>query len=85
MRTSNHRLDYATFELLIGAHTHAGYPLTVIQSPAGETTAHCHLDPAGGELLDALAAVAARNVDAAFLTQVGPCLTNVSPGATRLK
>ncbi|MCB0128999.1 MAG: CHAT domain-containing protein, partial [Caldilineaceae bacterium] len=44
------------------------------QSPAGEATAHCRLDPADGELGDALAAVAARKVDADFLTQVGTFL-----------
>ncbi|HRW06597.1 MAG TPA: CHAT domain-containing protein [Caldilineaceae bacterium] len=66
--------DYQTLELLIGAATPAGYPLTITQSPAGEATAHCRLDPADGELGDALAAVAAHKVDADFLTQVGTFL-----------
>ncbi|MEZ4712466.1 MAG: hypothetical protein R3A44_35085 [Caldilineaceae bacterium] len=38
--------DYQTFELLVGARAPAGYPVTVTQSPAGEATAHCRLDPA---------------------------------------
>ncbi|MEZ4662220.1 MAG: CHAT domain-containing protein [Caldilineaceae bacterium] len=66
--------DYQTFELLIGAPAAAGYPVTVTQSPAGEATAHCRLDPTDGELGDALAAVRTQNTDFAFLSQVGAFL-----------
>jgi tetratricopeptide (TPR) repeat protein len=59
------------FELLVGARTADGYPLTVVQSPAGEANAHCRLDPSDGELQDALQSIADQNADAAFLSEVG--------------
>lgn len=74
MFPNSHQLDYATLELLIGERTMDGYPLTVTQSPAGEVTAYCRLDPADAELQDALAAVASRNTDVAFLIRLGSFL-----------
>lgn len=66
--------DYQNFELLIGAATPNGYPLTVTQSPAGEGTTYCNLDPTDAELQDALAAVSGRDTDAAFIAQLGEFL-----------
>src|SRR5262245_4591100 len=63
-----------SFELLAGTRTAHGYPLTVIQSPAGEASGLCRLDPADVELQDALGAIFSRTVDRKFMADVGSLL-----------
>ena len=62
--------DYLAFELLVGAHTHDGYAVTVVHSPAGEGDAICRMDPAN-DLSAALHALETRDVDDAFLIDLG--------------
>ena len=70
---STHLFDYATFDLHIGEPTAAGYPVVVIQSPAGEGNSFCTLDPVT-DLSNALGALAARESDAASLVELGAFL-----------
>jgi tetratricopeptide (TPR) repeat protein len=63
--------DYESFDLLVGASTPGAYAVTVIQSPAGEAAAICHLDPEDFSLQEALAALRSKDVDRAFLEQLG--------------
>ncbi len=72
---SSHQFDYLTFDLHIGERTTAGWPIVVIQSPAGEGNSVCKLDPFN-DLSRALDALAAREVDAALLVELGAFLFN---------
>lgn len=74
MSTAISQHAYEVFELLVSGRTAEGYPLTVIQSPAGEAKAFCHLDPNDGELRDVLDSLQTRATDAAFLVQMGDFL-----------
>lgn len=63
--------EYETFELLVGPANGDGYPVTVVESPAGEATGLLRLDPQDGELEDALALIENRDVDGATLAEIG--------------
>ena len=65
-------VDYAPFELLIAELNGSGYPVTVIESPAGEGKALCKLDP--DDLQDALLGLAERETDRDFLAELGDFL-----------
>ncbi|MBP7962596.1 MAG: CHAT domain-containing protein [Caldilineaceae bacterium] len=65
-------VDYAPFELLIAELNGSGYPVTVIESPAGEGKALCKLDP--DNLQDALLSLAERETDRDFLAELGDFL-----------
>lgn len=64
-------MDYLLFDLLVGQADANGYPVTVIESPAGEGGGVLLLDPQDGELQDALALIENRYVDADSLAQIG--------------
>jgi hypothetical protein len=65
---------YETFHLLLGAGAPGAYPITLIQSPAGETSALCHIDLEDFSLQEVLAALQAGDVDRGFLEQIGQYL-----------
>lgn len=67
-------MDYVLFDLLVGQADANGYPVTVIESPAGEGGGALLLDPQDGELQDALALIESREVDADALAQIGDFL-----------
>lgn len=73
MRPHGNHYDYLAFELLVGALTHDGYAVTVVHSPAGEGDAICRMDPAN-DLSAALDALETRDVDQAFLIDLGSFL-----------
>ena len=56
---SRQKLEYLSFELLIGNRLSAGYPVTVVESPAGEGEAHMALAP--DDLQDAISALERAN------------------------
>lgn len=63
-----------SFDLLIGSGSSGNYPVTIIQSPAGEGNGVCRLDPAEFSLQDALISLQNKDVDRAFLEQLGQYL-----------
>lgn len=69
---SRQKLEYLSFELLIGNRLSAGYPVTVVESPAGEGEAHMALSP--DDLQDAISALERRDADEGFLAELGTYL-----------
>lgn len=63
--------EYETFALLVGPVGADGYPVTVIESPAGEEIGLLRLNPQDGELKNALALIENRAMDGATLAQIG--------------
>lgn len=70
MTSARDETAYLPFELLIGALTANGYPVTVVDSPAGDGEARCILR-VDAELQDALAVVEAGGCDQTFLIELG--------------
>lgn len=70
MTSASDETAYLPFELLIGTLTDKGYPVTVVDSPAGDGEAHCMLR-VDAELQDALAIVEAGGCDQPFLIELG--------------
>ena len=64
-------MEYETFELLVGPKGADGYPVTVIQSPAGEASALCVLDPLADDVQAALRRIEADDTDARLLAALG--------------
>lgn len=76
MSTSHSRISeqlYETFELLVGAKTPSGYPVTIIDSPAGDGEALCVLEN-DWELQNALQALEYGEADDGFLVELGSFL-----------
>jgi tetratricopeptide (TPR) repeat protein len=65
------QLDYAAFELLVGARAADGYPVTITHAPAGEASGACRLDPTADDLQAALARIEAGQADEHFLAEFG--------------
>lgn len=65
--------EYESFEILIGAATEHGYPVSVIESPAGETenTIYCAFDSNDQEIQYGLELLASCQADADLVTAVG--------------
>ena len=65
--------EYETFELLIGTATDAGYPVSVVESPAGETegASYCTLSADDTELQYGLDLIATWNADEELFTSIG--------------
>jgi formylglycine-generating enzyme required for sulfatase activity len=63
--------EYETFELLVGPRAGDGYPVTVIQSPGGEASGVCSLDPAADDLQAALNRIEFYDADERLLAAFG--------------
>ena len=62
---------FESFELLIGEKNGRTYPVTVIDSPAGEASGKCRINPHADEILDALEYLEKNDVDEDFLVDFG--------------
>jgi tetratricopeptide (TPR) repeat protein len=73
MSLTRNEPTFLPFELLVGTRTPAGYPVTVIESPAGDGETWCVLET-DDELRSALQVLEAGNVDQDFLVDLGAFL-----------
>ncbi|MFQ5614694.1 MAG: CHAT domain-containing protein [Anaerolineae bacterium] len=67
-------LEFESFELLVGPKADGGYPLTVVQAPAGDAKGLCRLDLAAADLQATLGRLGEGGADEALLARFGQTL-----------
>lgn len=67
-------MEFESFELLVGPKADGGYPLTVVQAPAGDAKGLCRLDLAAADLQATLGRLGEGGADEALLARFGQTL-----------
>lgn len=75
--SATHHSTYDDFELLVGNRVDKGYPITVVQSPAGEASVYSTFDSTDHTLQHMLTRLAEWDTNADFLTELGTLLFEI--------